>query len=417
MTHIWKLFEAENIPFSCVFVTDWELALTNAIDDVFSDQAPGRIYQFICSWHVHQNILGHAKKHFWIGVNNDDKELNAQYDKFMKDWKLVLWSATVSEFDANWVSFQQNHPPLLVKYVRQTWIEPHKTCIIWAWVNQASHFDHWASSQVEGSHHMIKQYILTSTGDLYIIFQCILCFWKAQHDTWQADFAGDKTQTSVFATRNPYFVNLCGQVSTHSLHWLYAEWRIMAKKWSQQQCSIECSFHIIWGLSCRHLLRFYVESGTSIPLSSIHSHWLYNQSQQPKASGVSYSWEPEVIQWQWTANKVSHKKNYGKGSMWQDLTWTERVERHQHQQGQQQILGVAKAPRDDQHTVYTTGAGSVIGSGSAAPPKWLSIRSPDCSPRKSKWPRDRCSAAASSWIEVERELVDLTSKEPNKDLN
>jgi hypothetical protein len=92
-------------------------------------------------------------------------------------------------------------------------------------------------------------------------------------------------------------------------------------------------------------------------------------------------------------------------------------------------LGVAKAPQDDQHTVYTTGAGSVVGSGSAAPPKQLAIRSPDCSPKKPKKPKPKgpkepksptgsCSASKAAsqdvedffngWWEVEWELVDLT---------
>ena len=60
-----------------------------------------------------------------------------------------------------------------------------------------------------------------------------------------------------------------------------------------------------------------------------------------------------------------------------------------------------KTPQDDQHTVYTTGAGSVVGSGSAALPKQLLIRSskqlptksPENSPNKlkSKKPREGIS--------------------------
>ena len=42
-----------------------------------------------------------------------------------------------------------------------------------------------------------------------------------------------------------------------------------------------------------------------------------------------------------------------------------------------------KTPQDNQHTVYTTGAGPVVGSGSAAPPKQLPIRSSKRLPTKS----------------------------------
>ena len=64
------------------------------------------------------------------------------------------------------------------------------------------------------------------------------------------------------------------------------------------------------------------------------------------------------------------------------------MERSQRQLGQR-VSGVAKAPQDDQHTVYTTGAGPVVGSGSAAPPKRLPIRSPDSTPKKPKKSKSR----------------------------
>ena len=75
---------------------------------------------------------------------------------------------------------------------------------------------------------------------------------------------------------------------------------------------------------------------------------------------------------------MSHKKSYSKGSNQRDSTWTEQVEQSQ------RVLGVAKTPQDDQHDVYTTGVGSVVGSGSTAPPKQLPIRSPDSSTKKPK---------------------------------
>ena len=85
ITHIQRILEAENIPFPRVIVTDRELALTNAIDHIFADQSLGRIYRLLCCWHVNQNILSHAKKHFRIGLNNDDKDVKKQYDAFMSD--------------------------------------------------------------------------------------------------------------------------------------------------------------------------------------------------------------------------------------------------------------------------------------------------------------------------------------------
>ncbi len=62
----------------------------------------------------------------------------------------------------------------------------------------------------------------------------------------------------------------------------------------------------------------------------------------------------------------------------------------QQHSNKKQVSGVAKAPQDDQHNVYTTGAGPVVGSGSAAPPtKRLPIRTPDNSPNKPKSKKSR----------------------------
>jgi len=77
--------EAKNIPFPHVWVTDREQALTNVIDHVFDDQPRGTIYRILCSWHINQNILGHAKKHFRVGLNNNDQGMKEQFERFIKD--------------------------------------------------------------------------------------------------------------------------------------------------------------------------------------------------------------------------------------------------------------------------------------------------------------------------------------------
>lgn len=413
LAHIRKLFEAEKIPFPRVIVTDRELALTNAIDKVFTDQPCGRIYRLLCCWHVNQNILGHAKKHFRVGLNNKDEDVKKQYDAFMNDWKLVLRSPTISDFDSNWASFQKHHPVSLVKYVRDTWIEPHKARIIWAWVNIVPHFGHHASSRVEGSHHAVKEYIMTSTGDLYITFQHLQRFWKAQHDGWEACLGDAKGRLPVSVKNKSRYIELTDIVSIFALNRIRAEWNSMKKERCSAKCPTECSYQTSWGLPCRHRLRFYKDLETPIALSEIHPHWLYDRSCVQTASRIKkYLKEPEVILRRRHANKITHQRGSGKNSTRRDSTWTERIERSQRQHGQR-VAGVAKAPQDDQHTVYTTGAGPVVGSGSAAPKKRLPIRTPECSPRSSKKPKESCSAsqALDDWYDaqsdVEREFAEL----------
>ena len=163
---------------------------------------------------------------------------------------------------------------------------------------------------------------------------------------------------------------------------------------------------LAWSLSCQHQLWYHRDSGTSIALSEIHSHWLHNWSWESEAADITYSREPAVRQWWQTVNNISHKKRY-KNSKWQNLTWSEQVE-----WTEQRILEIVKASQNDQHTVYTTGAGSVVGSGSAAPPKGLPIRTPDCSLRKPKRSQETTSQLVDDffdeWIDIDIEQVDLT---------
>jgi hypothetical protein len=56
-----------------------------------------------------------------------------------------------------------------------------------------------------------------------------------------------------------------------------------------------CSLRTSWGLSCYYKLRCYKDSGTPITISDIHSHWLYDRYQQPKATGMKYPREPRTI--------------------------------------------------------------------------------------------------------------------------
>ena len=153
----------------------------------------------------------------------------------MDDWSLVQRSPTVSDFNTNWNSFEQAHPPALVKYVWDTWINEHKERIVWAWVNRIPHFGHRASSRVEGSHRSVKEYILGSTGDLYITFQSLLRFWNAQHDNWQATLAQARSRLPIFA-RGLRYNNLIANVSMHALCRIEAKWRIMKDKCSSQHC-------------------------------------------------------------------------------------------------------------------------------------------------------------------------------------
>ena len=116
-----------------------------------------------------------------------------------------------------------------------------------------------------------------------------------------------------------------------------------------------------------------------IDLGKIHPHWLYDRAhgcymQRASSGSVPYpvdtANEPAVIRRRKNARAVTHSRGGGASSVRRDTTFTERIEGFLQQQsriqGREVVAGVAPAPKD-QHTVYTSGAGEVVGSGSAAP--------------------------------------------------
>jgi len=105
-------------------------------------------------------------------------------------------------------------------------------------------------------------------------------------------------------------------------------------------------------LSCCHSLRYYKDLGTSIALSDIHSHWLYNHFQISISSHVKYLKELAVTSQHQHANKITQ--------------FQQQQHSNKGQHDSKQILNVAKASQDDQHDVYTTDAGPVVGSSSTA---------------------------------------------------
>ena len=65
----------ENIGIPKVIVTDWELALLNAIRTVYPEAK-----SMLCEWHININVLSHSRKEYSFADENDaEKEFMAQF--------------------------------------------------------------------------------------------------------------------------------------------------------------------------------------------------------------------------------------------------------------------------------------------------------------------------------------------------
>ncbi len=60
-----------------------------------------------------------------------------------------------------------------VGYIKTNWLDPYKEKLVKAWVDQHLHFGNVVTSRVEGIHGLLKQYLKTSTLDLFDAWKAI----------------------------------------------------------------------------------------------------------------------------------------------------------------------------------------------------------------------------------------------------
>jgi hypothetical protein len=137
---------------------------------------------------------------------------------------------------------------------------------------------------VEGSHRTLKQYITTSSGDLYATYKRLMQFWNNQHEAWAAKLAASKSRIPV-AAQASHFVNLIGLVTNFALNRIQAQVIEVQKEQGSIHCPDTCLYPIYWGLPCQHYLRSLMRKDKKgnvyfkpIDLGKIHPHWLYHRA-------------------------------------------------------------------------------------------------------------------------------------------
>jgi hypothetical protein len=113
---------SHKIPPPDVLLTNCELALMNAIAEVF----PNSIHM-LCTWHIDKNILANASK---IVKNADEEKQNMS-----KCSKLTQISNT-ADFYSSFKIFSSRFNSQFVKYIEKTWI-PLAPCFVDAWTKKS----------------------------------------------------------------------------------------------------------------------------------------------------------------------------------------------------------------------------------------------------------------------------------------
>jgi hypothetical protein len=136
-----------------VLVTDRELALMNAIADVF----PGAV-NLVCRWHIHKNVLAKTSHLF------SDKAVR---DDFMKLWSQLVESKIPEFFNDNLRSIRVRFGdyPAALDYIDR-WLR-FKVHFVDCYINNVTHFGQVNSSRIEGAHASYKSFLGTARGGLF----------------------------------------------------------------------------------------------------------------------------------------------------------------------------------------------------------------------------------------------------------
>ena len=120
----------------------------NAIALVFPDSK-----NLLCIWHFNKNLVANCKRFFGTGE---------EWDAFLADWNSLVSSDSIEGFNAAkaYLTSRYEDYPNAFHYVESQWM-PYVDRFVACFVD-CMHLGQTSTSRVEGNHHVLKSYILTS---------------------------------------------------------------------------------------------------------------------------------------------------------------------------------------------------------------------------------------------------------------
>ncbi|XP_058198378.1 PKS-NRPS hybrid synthetase cheA-like [Rhododendron vialii] len=241
-----------------VIVTDRELALMNAITNVFPHAT-----NLLCRWHIGKNVLAKCRKMF------DDK----MWEEFICSWGLVVLSSSVAQYEERLCVLKRNFEmvPAALEYVEKNWMVPYKERFAGAWTDKIMHFGNLTSNRAESSHSQLKNHLENSQCNFDTIWEKIHRLMLLQVTEVKASF--EKSLNSIqHDFRTTLFDRLRGVVSSNAMTLVLAASHQV--KWfmeSKRQC--ECSLRHTHGLPCAHEIAPCKMANIPLPIELIHDHW------------------------------------------------------------------------------------------------------------------------------------------------
>jgi hypothetical protein len=205
LKHLKDAYGALGLPDPNIIVTDRDLALLQASEEVFPNTAA-----LLCIWHVNKNVLKNCKASFTT---------EEAWVEFQAAWHQVLFAHTEADCYAAWEMMLTRYARTNkedLDYIYNIWLTNwlEKIC---SWkTNEVLHFGSTTTQRVEGIHRVLKTLLKFSTGDIMTVVDRIETMLLNQRKEFRSKIASAKRKIP-FEFRPTVWQDLIGRVTPHAL--------------------------------------------------------------------------------------------------------------------------------------------------------------------------------------------------------
>ena len=271
------------IPHPQVFISDQEDALKSAVRELLPP-----VPQLLCVWHINRNVQTKAQQ-VWRdadGTTKEEKEkILEKRSQFMTRWNQVVYARNEVEFNSKWKSLLNDYrnQQILCDYLQQN---QYQTRFEWAaaWTSRYRHYNTISTSPVEGMHKVLKDYLMTSQGDLLRVVQRIKAMIENQYSKYRKDIATARHSIKFHHRSDsmPYLPPGIHDIITPAAIEHIRQQFLLYQRDLRERRTLPCSgsFERIYGLPCRHTIQNWRDIGVRLRLDHIRDpHWYYQRPQ------------------------------------------------------------------------------------------------------------------------------------------
>ncbi|KAE8996750.1 hypothetical protein PR001_g19771 [Phytophthora rubi] len=267
------LLSQQGIPPPQVFLTDRDLALLNALEEVFPDTPA-----LLCLWHIMKDVQAHARRVSFPREIDPDTSLlqdSGDHQTFCEAFLRVVYAPTEEDY-----LFRRHELHLLsaveATHIDDVWLDIWKRRIVRRWTDQVLHFGMHATSRVEGYHATLKSWLGTSSGDLLTVHTRMEHWWRQSIERHWVLHPNAEVYVPI-RLRGKWFAAVIRVIHTHAL--LHCVESLQRMKTLLKPCT--GSYEMTWGIPCGHSLHQRVATCVGLRPTDFHPHWWIRRHQAP----------------------------------------------------------------------------------------------------------------------------------------